>query len=244
MVVNDFLKMLQNHLAKRYRHTCRFLLCKIACAELVWCLHSIRHINHGYYSVFHKYTPLVLSHRKFATDKSLTLWTHVYQWQPSYALGLGSYICRIHLVAHSWLNLGIIWQPRTNEHIEQHTNIKHIEQHTNIEHIEQHTNIEHIEQHRQNMEHTEQHTIYIKHIEQLQNVILSISSNTQILNIATIGAVTFIGEKLLCLCQENWCGLVSGLWQLLSVVYPVVKICHPWILVSWLKVVCLPQHKV
>ena len=40
---------------------------------LVWRLHSIYHMNHSYYSVFHKYMTLVLSHRKFATDKSLTL---------------------------------------------------------------------------------------------------------------------------------------------------------------------------
>ena len=31
------------------------------------------HMNHSYYGVFHKYTTLVLSHRKFATDKPLTL---------------------------------------------------------------------------------------------------------------------------------------------------------------------------
>ena len=31
-------------------------------------------MNDGYYSVFGKYTPLVLGYRKFATDKPLTLW--------------------------------------------------------------------------------------------------------------------------------------------------------------------------
>ena len=40
---------------------------------LVWHPHSIYHMNHGYYGVFHKYTTLVLSHQKFATDKLLAL---------------------------------------------------------------------------------------------------------------------------------------------------------------------------
>ena len=30
-------------------------------------------MNHGYYSVFNKYTPLVLNHQKFVTDKPLSL---------------------------------------------------------------------------------------------------------------------------------------------------------------------------
>ena len=51
------------------------------------------------YSVFDKCTPLVLSHWKFATDKPQARRLGVYQWQTSSDLGLGLYICRIHLVA-------------------------------------------------------------------------------------------------------------------------------------------------
>ena len=63
------------------KHSCMFLLCNIVYTELVW-RHSIYYMNHGYYSILDKYTPLVLGHQKYATD-----------------LGLGSYKCQIHLVA-------------------------------------------------------------------------------------------------------------------------------------------------
>ena len=58
------------------KHICTFLLRNIAYPNPVWRLHSIcvYHMNYGYYSVFDKYTPLVLSHRKFTTDKPLSLW--------------------------------------------------------------------------------------------------------------------------------------------------------------------------
>ena len=54
-------------------------------------------MNYGHYGVYNKHTILVLSHRKFAIDKPLGL--RVYQRQTSSDLGLGSYICCIHLTA-------------------------------------------------------------------------------------------------------------------------------------------------
>ena len=51
-------------------------------------------MNQGYYSVFDKYTPFVLSHQRFAIDKPLALQALglVYQWQTSSELRLRSYI--------------------------------------------------------------------------------------------------------------------------------------------------------
>ena len=48
-------------------------------------------MNHDHYGIYNKYTTLVLGHRKLAIDKPLA------QWQASSDLGLGSYICCIHL---------------------------------------------------------------------------------------------------------------------------------------------------
>ena len=51
-------------------------------------------MNHGYYGVFNKYTPLTLSHWKLAIDKPLAhicVGFGVHQWQPSADLRLGSY---------------------------------------------------------------------------------------------------------------------------------------------------------
>ena len=62
--------------------------------------HSIYHINYGYYSVFNKYTTLVLSYRKFAPSP---LGLRFYQWQSSSDLRLRSYIYQIHLLAMAYI---------------------------------------------------------------------------------------------------------------------------------------------
>ena len=60
-------------------------------------------MNHSHYGLYNKYTTLVLSHRKLAIDKPLALRARVYQWQASSDLGLGLYICCIHLLAVVYL---------------------------------------------------------------------------------------------------------------------------------------------
>ena len=52
-------------------------------------------MNHGYYSV---YTICILSHRKFAIDKPLTLQAQDLSMANYDDFGLRSYVCHIHLL--------------------------------------------------------------------------------------------------------------------------------------------------
>ena len=57
-------------------------------------------MNHGYYGAFNKYTTLVFGYRKFATDKALALQAQGLSVAAAFSeFRLGSYICRIHLLA-------------------------------------------------------------------------------------------------------------------------------------------------
>ena len=56
-------------------------------------------MNHGHYGVYNKHTTLVLSHWKFAVDKPLALRARGLSMANSSDLGLGLYICCIHLIA-------------------------------------------------------------------------------------------------------------------------------------------------
>ena len=65
----------------------------------MWHPHSIYHINHGYYSIFHKYTTLVLSHQKLALINPSPFRLRDNQWQTSSDFQLRSHTYGIHLLA-------------------------------------------------------------------------------------------------------------------------------------------------
>ena len=90
-----------------------FLLLHSPFYTLVWRPHSIYYMNHGYYSIFHKYTILVLSHQKLVLINPSPFRLRDYQWQTSSDLRLRLYTYGIHLLAVVYILHIPLWHLRS-----------------------------------------------------------------------------------------------------------------------------------